>query len=136
MADANPLQESDPAVEESPKDRGTLKTGPSLLDLPLELRLMIYNLIDDPLDIHVFRGWIHDTGRMLSIRKDPTKKNLVHPACLKNLSRVCKGLHWELQHAVQGGQSFHDYVLANYMLYFHGQHVFRHMVKNPEYKLD
>ena len=135
MVNNDALESLSWAAEAAPNRQSTPKTGPSLLDLPLELRLMIYDLIDEPLNIKVSSRRENFPGeRSVFIRKDPTKKNLVHPAFLKNLSRVCRQLHWELKQAVQGGQTFQDYVLANYVLCFHRSHAFIHMVDSPEYK--
>ena len=88
-------------------------TSTGFLDLPTELRLLVYSFIDEP--IFHYRVWPFCCCHTLELctTSAPELVKPYNPGVLAKMRRVCQKLYWEIVTEVLRDRHFKDWVYAN-----------------------
>ncbi|MCJ1329423.1 hypothetical protein MMC10_006103 [Thelotrema lepadinum] len=91
--------------------------GLSLLDLPFELRLMIYAMVDEPLVFHRRYRLEGKENPKLMISKDYDKPGSIDATVLTQIPRVCQQLFADIKEVTHGINTY-DFIHSNYIFCF------------------
>ena len=115
-------------------------TSAGFLDLPTELRLLIYSFIDELIFHYSMWQFCHCHTPEIYTTGPPEQVKPYNPVVLAKMRRVCQKLYWEIVTEVLRGQHFKDWIYANlesicanatiFSKHHHAIHTFAH--KRPD----